>query len=82
MFDPKKSSALVLTATAHKDGEINSPDGECIEFVLASGSIHMDQAGEDRDGNIVENTIVIVSKRQAKAVIRAIRALSVAQWGE
>ena len=67
-----------MTSEAHVDGELNSQDGDRIDIVFSSGCIHLDQAGDDREGNPVENSIIIISKRQAKALIRAIKAMSAA----
>jgi len=78
MASTRKHSGIVLLGTAHLDGELDSKEGDYINFVLTENCIHMDQTSRDRDGNIVENQIMISSKWQAMAVVQIIRAMSAA----
>jgi len=77
--ETRNHTGMVLTGTAHLDGHIDSSDHERIELMLAGGQIYLEQVSTDRDGNIVENEVVISSKWQAVAVIQIVRALAAAQ---
>jgi hypothetical protein len=78
MEETRNHSGIVLNGTAHLDGHIDSGGEEYIDFTL-SEYIHMDQTSTDRDGNSVENEIIIRSKWQAMAVIQIIRAMAAAK---
>ena len=82
LVETQKSSGIVLEGTAHLDGHIDSEEGDCINFVFTLGCIHMDQLSRDRDGNPVENEIVIASEWQAMAVVQIIRAMAAANGWE
>lgn len=69
--ETRNHSGMVLAGTAHLDGHI--------ELMLVGGTIYLQQASTDRDGNMVENKIVISSKWQAIAVLQIIRALAAAK---
>jgi hypothetical protein len=82
MLETQKGHGMVLTGMAHLDNHIDSEDHERIEFILAGGSIYMEQVSHYANEGVKQNEITIQSQWQAQAVIKIIKAMAAAQGWE
>ena len=70
----KKDCNLVLVGHAHVNDDQMSKDS--ITLMRCGAGINLDQTTEKRDGEIVENDIVIYTEDQARDLIYGIKAIA------